>query len=942
MADDLDFGATIKGFAPGQRVFNRYKLERILGRGGMGVVWLARDEELEREVALKFLPEVVVLDKEAVRDLKRETRRSLELTHSHIVRIYDFIQDAHTAAISMEYIAGETVAARKVDHPAGRFEAAELQLWVRQLCEALGYAHTKGEVVHRDLKPVNLMIDARGDLKIADFGIAASVSDSVSRVSAQAGSSGTPVYMSPQQMMGEKPAVTDDIYAAGATIYELLTGKPPFYSGNVLMQVQSKLPPTIAARRKELGTEGAAVPAEWEQAIAACLAKEAKDRPQSAGEVAERLGLTTNGPKPRPEDSRKGRASRPDEPQVERLDASAEASREGRNPKTLSQTKGNALGAARSTSKTPLYAALTAGVLLFGGLGWYFSSYAPEQKRLAEIARLETENKAEEANRLRTEREKAAAEARARQDREAVVAKVQAEHLAAARGGILVRTNPAGAEVRVGAIALDKSPLTLKEQKLGKYPVRVRLDGYEEWTGEVEVKENEFAELNIELARWSGRLALSAEAEGVEAEVRARDGSGPAQQVRPPATLTLPVGRYELVFHRRGWPDQTKSVEVARNQQSVAAVDYRGVRRSPEWYGTAGVAELQAAAAAGDLEARVRLGDHYYLGLDGAVDVKRAFDQYQQAVGAKYLPAYRRLGLLLAGYLVGPDPALRQVDLLREGARLGDPMSMLAWQLRTKTPSGLKDSTPVIAEADLAPALQKVEAMAQQGDIFAMEQLGSCYSSGTGAEKNAAKARQWWKEGADRGSVRCMNLYAGTLLTDKNVNEALDWLNKAAAHNGDQAINRMALMYMYGNQVTADKTKALSLHQQAAAHGYYSAMGALAAAYESGDGVTADPAESFRWRQKAAESGSPFYLSALALAYKKGVGPPANPAKSAELYRRAAEWNDLTGLHQLGLLYAAGSGVGQDEARAIEYFRRAARLNYSPSQEELKKRNLTW
>ena len=89
---DLDFGATIRGFSPNQKVFQRYTLQRILGRGGMGVVWLARDEELERDVALKLLPEIVTMDRESIRDLKRETRRGLYLTHSHIVRIYDFVQ----------------------------------------------------------------------------------------------------------------------------------------------------------------------------------------------------------------------------------------------------------------------------------------------------------------------------------------------------------------------------------------------------------------------------------------------------------------------------------------------------------------------------------------------------------------------------------------------------------------------------------------------------------------------------------------------------------------------------------------------------------------------------------------------------------------------------------------------------------------------------------
>ena len=106
---DLDYGATIKGFNPGQKVFNRYTLRQILGRGGMGVVWLASDEELGRETALKFLPEVVALDPAAIGDLKREVRRAIELAHPHIVKIHDFVTDGRTAAVSMEYVTGQTL-----------------------------------------------------------------------------------------------------------------------------------------------------------------------------------------------------------------------------------------------------------------------------------------------------------------------------------------------------------------------------------------------------------------------------------------------------------------------------------------------------------------------------------------------------------------------------------------------------------------------------------------------------------------------------------------------------------------------------------------------------------------------------------------------------------------------------------------------------------------
>ena len=290
--EDLDLGATIKGFSPGQKVFNRYTLKKILGRGGMGVVWLARDDELEREVALKFLPDIVALDRESVTELKRETRRNLDLTHPHIVRIYDFVQDAQAAAISMEYVSGSSLSAAKVDRPNNLFPLADVARWTAQLCEALSYAHENAKVVHRDLKPANLMIDDRNDLKVTDFGIACSITDSVSRVSKNIGSSGTPLYMSPQQMLGEKPTASDDIYSLGATLYELLTGKPPFYTGNVILQAQSKAPIPMAARREELGLTGTEpIPAVWESVVASCLAKESAQRPASVAALAGLLEL---------------------------------------------------------------------------------------------------------------------------------------------------------------------------------------------------------------------------------------------------------------------------------------------------------------------------------------------------------------------------------------------------------------------------------------------------------------------------------------------------------------------------------------------------------------------------------------------------------------------------------------------------------------------------
>jgi serine/threonine protein kinase/Tfp pilus assembly protein PilF len=284
---------TARDAAGGQVVFGRYTLIKVLGRGGMGIVWRARDEELERDVALKFLPDLMIQDRSLLDQLKRETKRCLELTHPHIVRIHDFVHDERSGCISMEYVDGETLSNLRAEKEHRVFEPSEINAWISQLCEALDYAHNRARVIHRDLKPANLMLNQRGDLKVTDFGIARSLVDSASRLAAEEGRSGTLVYMSPQQLNGELTTHSDDIYSLGATIYELLTSRPPFYSGNIDRQICERIAPSMTERRKEFNIEPCSVPQIWEKVVAACLAKDPSRRPQSVLDVAQSLQLPT-------------------------------------------------------------------------------------------------------------------------------------------------------------------------------------------------------------------------------------------------------------------------------------------------------------------------------------------------------------------------------------------------------------------------------------------------------------------------------------------------------------------------------------------------------------------------------------------------------------------------------------------------------------------------
>ncbi len=361
--------ATMRDFSGGQKVFNRYRLIKTLGRGGMGVVWLARDEELERNVALKFLPELIVHDRAVLGDMKRETRRSLDLTHKNIVRIYDFVHSEQSGCISMEYVDGDTLSNLRADKPHKVFEPHELAAWTSQLCDALDYAHTHARIIHRDLKPANLMVNQRGDLKVSDFGISRSLSDSVSMLTMERGRSGTLVFMSPQQLDGERGSPLDDVYSFGATMYELITSKPPFSSGNVDRQIREKIPPTMAARRKDLEIEGEMMDETWEKVIAACLAKDPERRPQSFVEVAQRLEIAS------PKTVRAERAIQPP------TTATASVPTPATTPTTSTATMPPIpKQAGPSSAKIALIIGGAAALLLFflGATGiWYFVFHKP-------------------------------------------------------------------------------------------------------------------------------------------------------------------------------------------------------------------------------------------------------------------------------------------------------------------------------------------------------------------------------------------------------------------------------------------------------------------------------------------------------------------------------------------------------------------------------------
>lgn len=204
-----------------------FRIEKLLGAGGMGEVYLATDLALDRPVAIKVLPEDAALNASRRERLVREARAQARISHPHVAHIYFIGEEDSRLYFAMEYIAGETLADRIAKGPIPVDDALAI---IRAAVTGLREAEKHG-VTHRDVKPSNLMIDANGIVKLLDFGLAAQREpDEVIEGGgvAQTSIAGTPLYMAPEQSVGDRIDLRADIYALGATLYHLVSGKPPF------------------------------------------------------------------------------------------------------------------------------------------------------------------------------------------------------------------------------------------------------------------------------------------------------------------------------------------------------------------------------------------------------------------------------------------------------------------------------------------------------------------------------------------------------------------------------------------------------------------------------------------------------------------------------------------------------------------------------------------
>src|SRR5580765_8582185 len=263
------------------KTIGKYEIIEMVGRGGMGVLYRARDPMLERDVALKMMLVDFTLDQSARERFQREAKAVARLQHRNVVTIHELGEHDGAPYIVMEFLSGNDLENLLVgSKPMTLAEKLDVAI---QLCEGLGYAHEQG-IVHRDIKPSNVRVLEDGTVKILDFGIAKFAVSSVTRSGTVMG---TASYMSPEQIMGQAVDGRADLFSAGVLLFELLAGKKPFQGEQataVVYQIMHVEPPTVRSVVP-------ALPEALDEIVSRALQKNADDRYSRASEMASDLQM---------------------------------------------------------------------------------------------------------------------------------------------------------------------------------------------------------------------------------------------------------------------------------------------------------------------------------------------------------------------------------------------------------------------------------------------------------------------------------------------------------------------------------------------------------------------------------------------------------------------------------------------------------------------------
>ena len=959
----INDAVTMQEGAEGALLSGRYRIVRQLGQGGMGSVWLVADTQLDnKQFAIKMLPSILVSNKRAYRQLKDEALVAMKLVHPNIVTLRAFEENNGNPFLVMDYIDGETLDDYLAEK--GNLSEDETVKLLKPIAAALDYAHSKG-VVHRDVKPGNVMVAKDGATYILDFGIAREVQETMTRVTGKL-SSGTLLYMSPEQLRGQPPKAAQDVYSFAAMVYECLKGEPPFSRGQVEYQILNEQPETLPDGIRSSATVMRGLSKTPENRPPDCVAVfGVVQRRMSSGLQRTRISLAKT-PKTVSRQACLPAAVSPGPVDADGVrepirPAQGSASSAGQHDKsTLSGAWLPVIGVAIVLFVFVVIALTRSGrsrssghegagnspVENGAGAGSAGDSSGQEPARLEEGVR--------GVRRNAWEARKAAIWANARE--------FAATSFKTGEGYWIAATNSAARAVTVSEHLAVSNLFVLCEAEFKKSNDKAK--EVSRTRGDVDVKRNAAA-----VAKKS--------AAGAGAERYATAVWKEAERLRQEADACWNAGRIA---------DAAQKFELAARKYNLARGDADGVKSAAERsYANAlkssSIAEKAGAKRRLPVEWNKALAS-WKLGKDELnkdyVAARAAFDEAQRQYDKCALLArkieqayklfdegnYSRLVSEFSGeaadfpdvaYLLGMvyDYGLtslydrqRAVRLFEVAAKSGHPLGCA--ELGTILVGGKGGIKKDEARGNrlARKSVARLVEMANEGEYLAQMALGDLYWDGVGCESNRVVAVNWYCRAKDRclRDARKGISFAQTLAGDClflgrwgaiDKAQAFKWYDKAARQECISAMADVGAMYFAGDGVVRDYHKAVWFLRKPSEQGVDVAQTILGRAYEEGWGVGKNYGEALRLYRKAAGQGCAVAIHNLGGMYWNGTGVKQDYFEAVTWFRQSAELGDLDSQNILGRAYEEGWGVSKNIGEALRWYRKAAEQGHAIAQNNL-------
>ncbi len=919
----------------------RYRALRRLGEGGMGSVWLAEDKKLDnRLVAIKMLPAVLAGKKGAYRQVKQEALMAMKLSHPNIATVRAFEEDEGGAPfLVMDYIEGEGLDDILSERgPLGEEEVLKL---LGPVAAALDYAHSQG-VVHRDVKPGNVMVRKDGTPFVLDFGIAREIQETMTRVTGKF-SSGTLLYMSPEQLRGRVPKAAQDVYSFAAMAYECLAGHPPFSRGQIEYQIVNAPPEPLPE-----GAAGTAV----RQGIMAGLAKQPEKRPGTCLGVLAKDGASRPG---KPEKRTTAGAAAGITSQLPGDDAVQACERlptEGAQRQVAEEEELD-IGGGHCFRTWVAWNIDSGGILVFR---WFVLSLLSGYMESDQISllgycmlplvviglyfvfRYVAGLLLKPANRRRKE-QNAGATKLSVMPSDCLRAFICYGLCLVLIGGIeillakcMARPDNAGASLWgwrvIGAIA---NYLLFRHVAVPMLLASVRKQIA---SPAGPLAEERAPERRGHTAEWAAGLVLTlVAAVGIgwwwqngrtQPEEEELDVGGVGDHIGQFQTGTVfPELQTPLRDHTTpSAPSATVSGQQgpSGDQEVVGSADENPAGTDSGQGGGLDYEKVRRAAEQGDAVNQNLLGVLYKDGEGVEQNDEEAVAWFRKAAEQGNASAQNNLGWMYDEGRGVPQSDTEAVSWYRKAAEQGEAMGQ-------NNLGGMYAEGRGVPQSD-TEAVSWYRKAAEQGEAMGQYNLGVMYAAGRGVTQSDTEAVSWYRKASEQGNAlakyKLGEMYENGRGVPQSDVEAASWYRQAAEQGVALGQYKLGMMYQIGQGVAQSDAAAVSWYRQAAEQGEAWGQVLLGAMYSDGRGVLQSDTDAVSWYRKAAKQGNTLALCYLGEMYENGRGVPQGYAEATVCYRRAAEQGDASGQRKLGLMYQTGRGVAQSDAEAASWYRKAA------------------